>query len=257
MIDVNVSLGSWPFRKLPAEDAEALAMRLRRAGTSQAWVGSLEGLFQRDIGGANARLADACRSVEAPRLVPFGTINLTVPDWEEDVRRCHEVHKFAGIRLHPGYHGYGLTDPGFARLLALATQRGLIVQLAVMMEDERTQHPVFRAPAVDLRPLEAMIKATPGLRLVLLNAFRSLTVETAARLAQAGVVWFEIATLEGVDRVASLVEKISAERILFGSHYPLFYLEAAALKLRETRLSARVIAQIGESNAQRLLEPAR
>jgi uncharacterized protein len=175
--------------------------------------------------------------------------------WEEDLRLCHETHQFRGIRLHPGYHGYKLAEPSFARLLALAAGRGLLVQVVVAMEDERTQHPVLRAPAVDLRPLETLVGTVANLRLVILSAFRTLSVEGAERLAAAGKVYFDIATLEKVDRIATLVERVGADRVVFGSHFPLFYIESAALKLRETKLSAEVVTQIARGNAQQLLGP--
>jgi predicted TIM-barrel fold metal-dependent hydrolase len=255
MIDTNVSLGRWPFRRLPAEDSGALADRLRRGHVEQAWVGSLEGLFQRDVAGVNFRLADDCRKADPERLVPFGTVNPTLPDWEEDLRRCHEIHRFRGIRLHPAYHGYTLADPPFARLLSLAAARGLVVELVVTMEDIRTQHPVFRVPPVDVRPLESLVRSIPGLRLVILNAFQTISLDNAHRLAGAGEVSFEIATLEGVDRIAKLVDRVGPNRCLFGSHFPLFYLESAALKLRETKIAREVIAQIVRTNAQRVLNP--
>ena len=253
MIDVNITLGHWPFRKTPAENVAELALRLRRAGITQAWVGSFEGLFQRDVAGVNLRLADDCRKADAELLLPFGTVNPVLPDWEEDLRRCHEEHKFRGIRLHPGYQGYTLAEPAFARLLALAAERKLLVQLVPMMEDERTQHPSFRVPAVDLAPLPAIVKSMPGLRLVVLNAFRKLSLDDAANLSAAGEVAFDIAMLEGVDRVATLVEKVGLPRVLFGSHFPLFYLESAALKLKETELPSGVVRRIEEENARRLL----
>lgn len=251
-IDTNINLERWPFRRLSLEETSKLVAKLKASGVRQAWAGSFDGLLHRDIAAVNQRLADACRQF-ADLLRPFGTVNPVLPDWHEDLRRCHEVHKMPGLRLHPNFHGYTLDDPRFAELLSLATDRGLIVQLALAMEDERTQHALHRVPHVDPKPLAGVVAKLPKLRLVLLNAFRSLSLLQCGEVAKAGQVWFDIAMLESVAGVTKLIEKVSPERVLFGSHSPLFYFESAELKLVESGLPEAVLQQIRIGNAMKLL----
>ena len=202
-----------------------------------------------------ARLAETCRTQGKGLLVPFGSINPTLPDWEEDVRRCHEEHHMSGIRMHPNYHGYRLDEAVFSNLLATAESRGLIVQLVVNMEDERTQSRVFRVPHVDCKPLAGIVKARPKLRLVVLNAFRAMTIQQAADLAGAGNVSFDVAMLEGLGGVGRLVDAAGIDHVVFGSHAPLFYFESALFKLRESQLAGFQIEAISAGNARRLLPP--
>lgn len=252
IIDTNVYLSRWPFRRLAADEPAALVAALKRHGVTQAWAGSFDALLHRDIAAVNARLVEDCRRFGEGLLVPFGTVNPTLPDWEEDLRRCHEVHKMAGIRLHPNYNNYTLDDPAFARLLRLATERKLVVQLALKMEDERTQHPLMRVPTVDTKPLLKLLPQVPGLRLVILNALRNLRAELPAELAAAGAVWFEISMQEGIGGVGALLKRLPLERLLFGSYFPYFHWESALLKLREAGIEKEAGAILAE-NAKKVL----
>lgn len=252
--DVHVNLSRWPTRRLPCDELSKLVDALRACGVTQAWAGSFDGLLHKDVGGVNARLVAECRQGPAGLLQPFGTVNPMLPDWREELRRCHEDHRMPGIRVHPNYHGYPLSAPVFAELLKLAAARGLIVQLAVRMEDPRMQHPLVRVPDVDAKPLPALVATLPDLRLVLLNALQILSPETLAALASAGRVYFEIATLEGVGGIAQLLTRLPLERILFGSHFPFFILESAILKLRESALPPAQLSAITFENARCLTE---
>ncbi len=158
-----------------------------------------------------------------------------------------------GSRVFPNYHQYKVSDAAFVKLLKLATERGLFVQLAVSMEDERTQHPLVQVPHVDLAPLVEVLKNVPGLRLQLLNAFRSLRPDLLLKLVNAGHVSVEIATLEGVAGIEELLKQVPVERIRFGSLAPLFYFEAAVLKLQESKLSAVQDTAIRRENAVKWL----
>jgi predicted TIM-barrel fold metal-dependent hydrolase len=252
-VDVNISLSRWPYRRLNGDETHVLVDKLRRNNVRQAWAGSYDGVFHFEIASVNERLADECRRHGHGILLPFGTVNPTLPDWEEDLRRCHEVHKMRGIRLHPNYHNYKLDDPQFLRLLELATGRGLIVQLAVLMEDKRMQHELFQVSPVDLAPLEKAVTHVENLRLVLLNGFQGTSRPMLSKLAATKKVFFEIATLETVAALEPLVKQIPVPQILFGSHAPFFYHEAAVLKMKEAALTDEQSSAIASLNAQRLL----
>jgi predicted TIM-barrel fold metal-dependent hydrolase len=158
-----------------------------------------------------------------------------------------------GIRLHPNFHEYTLDDPRFARLLELATQRKLIVQLALSMQDERTQSPATRAPHVDAKPLPAIVKTLPDLKLVLINVFRSQSLLRVDAIASAGQVYFDIAMLEGTGGVSELIEKVTVDRVVFGTNFPLFYSDSSVLKLRESPLARFQHEAITRGNAMKLL----
>ena len=254
MIDVNVSLSRWPFRRLPLDDPAALVAGLKRLGVAQAWAGSFDGLLHRDAAAVNLRLADDCRTHGAGFLVPFGTVNPTLPDWSEDVRRCHEVHRMPGIRLHPNYHGYKLDDPRFAALLDEAAGRSLLVQVVAAMEDVRTQHPLVRVPPVDLAPLEALIVRRTSLKIILLNAMPRPADGFLKRLIATGRVWVDTAMLEGVAAIERAVEAIGPGHLVVGSNAPFFCAEAAPAKLRESDLSEVDRAAITGDNARLLLK---
>jgi hypothetical protein len=253
LVDVNTYISRYPFRRLPGDETPDLVKKLRERGVTRAWAGSFDALLHRDIAGVNARLADECRAHGDGLLVPFGTVNPKQPDWEDDLRRCHEDHHMPGLRLHPNYHGYKLDDPDFVRLLELAAGRRLVVQIASTMEDERTQHPLLQVPHVDAAPLVEHARRLPGLRLVLLNAFRALSVAKLGGLAEVGNISFDIATLELVGGVSVLIDKVPAERVLFGSYYPYFYFESAALKLQESPLNSAQLRAIASDNAKTFL----
>lgn len=253
MIDTNVYLSRWPFRRLKHDDTPMLVAKLRSHAVTQAWVGSFEGLLHKDIAGVNARLAEECAAHGDGMLVPFGTINPRLPDWEDDVRRCYEYYKMPGIRLHPNYHGYKLDDPVFAKVLRMAAEGNLLVQLVVIMEDRRTQHPIMPVPPTDLNPLAKIVKAIPGLRLQLLNAMQTLHGQPLLHLMASGDVFFDIAMLEGVGGVGNLISQIPVSRVCFGSYAPFFIFESAELKMQESALTEAQTKAILEENAKKFL----
>lgn len=255
LIDTNVTLGDWVVRRSWAPTAAQLVAKFRRHGVGAAWVAGFEGVLHTDLAGANARLAETCAREGAGVLRAFGTVNPAFPDWEDDLRRCHEVHRMPGIRLFPNYHGYGLDDPRFAELLAAAARRNLLVQIPLNLEDERSHNPILTVPFVPPGPLADVLPKIPGARVMLLNCGARVLSGTPAvltRLVQAGV-WFDIATLEGIAGIEGVLQRAPDARLTFGSHSPYFYFEAALLKLRESALTPAQLAAISSGHARAAL----
>lgn len=252
MIDVNVHVSRWPFRRLPDDETPRLLARLRAKKFTQAWAGSFDALLHRDMQGVNLRLMEECEKAGG-MLVPFGSVNPTLPDWPEDLRRCHEDFLMPGIRLYPNYHGYTLGDAGCEELLDAAAGRGMIVQIAMRMEDDRTHHPLMMVPDVDPAPLAGLVKARPDLKLVILNGARAFRPDRLAELMTLGQVYFDTSTIETVGALERLINVVPVERVLLGSHFPFFYLDATTLKLKESELAAFQQRAVTHDNAARLL----
>jgi hypothetical protein len=254
LIDTNVSLSRWPFRRCPLDDTPSLVAKLREHGVTQAWAGTFDALFHKDLTTANARLADECARHGKGLLVPIGALNPTLPDWETDLRRCAELHKMPGIRLLPNYHGYKLDDPRVEQLLAAASACGLFIQIALVQEDDRTQLALAKASPTDTAPLPSLLKKFPKARVQLLNVFRTLRGKPVLELAALGVR-FETATLESVEGVGNMLKQIPPDRLCFGSHAPFYYFESAKLKLQESDLTLAQLAAVTHENARKLLAP--
>ncbi len=233
LIDTNISLFQWPFRRLPLDDAERLVSKMRSLGITQGWAGSFEGVLHRDITSVNQRLVEVCK--QHKELVPIGSINLELPDWQSDLRRCFQAHNMPGVRLHPNYHGYKLSDSRFADLLEQCASAGRFVQIAVAMEDTRTHHPLVQVADVDLASLPKLMRQFANTNVQLLNhrgrgsAFVELTTMPN--------VYFDCARVDGTDGIAKLVRTGANERVLFGTHAPFLIPEAALIRTYESNLT--------------------
>ncbi|MEX2232096.1 MAG: hypothetical protein WD824_08050 [Cyclobacteriaceae bacterium] len=265
IIDTNVNLFEWPFRKLKYGKTKSLVEKLRKHRISQAWAGSFEALFYKDIHGVNARLAEECRANGEGMLLPFGTVNLAWPDWKEDLRRCHEVHKMPGIRIYPIYQTFNLEHPEFPELVKQVTARGMVLQIAGDMEDERHHHPIVEVRDVKLTPLIETLKQVPDAKLQLVYWNHRAPRNLLDNLIKETNVVFDTARVEGVGEVGRLIEgktwagtttPLPVDRILFGSHAPYFPVEANVIKLFESPLGLQQMQAIMNGNARRFLKLA-
>jgi predicted TIM-barrel fold metal-dependent hydrolase len=262
IVDTNINLFQWPFRRLKYSDTAALVAKLKKHRVIEAWAGSFEALLQKDMNGVNERLARECRERGAGLLKPFGSVNLAWPDWEEDVRRCHEVFRMPGIRIYPGYQPFDLAHPGFKRLLAVTRERGLLLQIAFGMEDSRVHHPTLQLVPVTVGPLLDALKVEPKAKVQLLHFVgRPLGADLRQLMTQTSAT-IDFSRWEGTGAVGKLTgtapgsqgtPPVPIDRVLFGSHAPFFPVETAILKLIESPFDQAQLLAMMQGNARRLL----
>ena len=149
------------------------------------------------------------------------------------------------------------TDERVGELFALAADAKLIVQIALRMEDVRTQHPLMQVSDVDVTPLSKRLDEHPGLQVVLINSLRTVVGGQLEAFAPRKNVWFEMSMLEGIGGLETFIKQVPYERVLYGSYAPFFYPESSQLKLAESELGETIRTAVASGNAKRMLASAR
>ena len=263
--DTNVNLFQWPFRRMKYGETRSLVAKLRHHRITRAWAGTFDALFSKSVSEVNARLAEECRVNGEGILLPFGTVNPAWPDWEEDLRRCHEVYRMPGIRLYPTYQTFDLNHIDFPRLVSQAADRGLIIQIVGDMEDSRVHHPIVLTREVSFDPLVDIMKKTPKAKVQLLSWNERVSRELLDKLVSETSIVLDISWLESVGALGRLIEgniwsgpetPIPVERFLFGSHAPYFPVDSAIIKLFESPLTLEQMKAVMNVNAGRFIKHA-
>lgn len=262
IVDTNVNLFQWPFRRLKYSRSEDLMQKLKTHRIKEAWAGSFEALFHKDIDGVNRRLTEECDKVGKDFFRPFGTVNIAWPDWIEDLRRCHENYQMPGVRIFPSYQTFALNHPDFPQFLQEIAKRGLVLQLVGDMDDLRHHHPVITTRDVNIEALLDAAKKVPAAKIQLLYWNHRVNNNLMTKIIRESKILFDTSRVETAGGLGKMIsgdlwntkaEPVPVERILFGSHAPYFPVEANLLKLIESPLTSDEAKSIMNANAQQLL----
>ncbi|REG00988.1 hypothetical protein DFJ67_7059 [Asanoa ferruginea] len=177
-------------------------------------------------------------AASAGRLVPFYFANPHRPVQAYKDRAA----EFRGLEISPAVHGVGLTDPRVAELVGVAAEFG---------------HPVYAVcldrPGAGVADLVSLARQHPAVSFVLGHSgignidFYALTLITD----EANIV---LETSGGYACVAdAAVSRLGAERVVFGSEFPLQHPTVELAKFAALRLPDEQWRQIAWDNAHRLL----
>ena len=249
IIDINTWLGSWPFSYYHEDTAARLSAHLEEEGVATAFVGSPESVFNHDYPEVNRILAD--RIAAYPRLLPVMTIDPTIGDWSGHLAKYRD-EGVAAVRIIPSYHDYAADSPHLIAFLEdVAKARDLVLFVQMRMEDERTHHPRCKVPAFEDGQVAELARKFPDLSIVALcpGFYEAVTLLTSTEN-----VCVDISHVETLRTLASLLSKVPAERVLFGSHSPFLYTRSAAMKLCAPYVPEDAQKAIGSANIRRLLD---
>ncbi len=254
IIDVNASVGHYPFRRLGATTAAQLVAAMDRHGIARAVVPSLHAVFYRDAHRGNEELMAEVRP-HGGRLIPVATVNPAYVGWERDLAEAITAWKVKVVTLTPEHHGYALGDERGRAALARIQDYGVPLLLTQRLEDRRQRHAWDRAEDLTVNALLETARAYPRMRFVLAN----WAALDGARLEGAGLkgrCLIDFARLQVVFRkeVPKLIAALGVEAIAFGTHQPFDYAGGSLVKLANVQATRPAdYAAIAGGNAARFL----
>lgn len=250
MIDADVWAGHYPFRPFPhpSQDPHQIKDYLQARGIQRACLASLHAAFYADPQQGNAELLPQVVGDEF--FLPVGVINPSLHNWRDTLARCVDEYGCRLVRLLPNYHLYSLVDGFVADFLAEANRRRLVVTIVKRLEDERMHHLLMKVPGVENSEIIALTQRYPH-PLLILSAYLPEIKELAVAGSQ---LYFDVAFAETMNTMLRLTEDVAADRLLFSTHTPFFYPEAAIGKIKSWSAGAEQHQQVYQNNLLQLIE---
>ncbi len=256
IVDTNVYLGYFAFRQLRHNTATELLRLMDEKGIDKAMVSSASAITYRNTQPANRELAAAVRP-HRDRLIPCAIINPFYVGWRDDLKICCEQFGMRGLRLYPKWHNYALSDPCCLDLIHEATAQRMIVSIPIRVEDYRQRSWLVDVPDVPLGEIVDLVKACPKARFILLNGAGYTGSPLGKKDNDLPANYcIEISRLSATlaNEIGTLVSRLGAERIVFGSGMPFKSPDPALLKLEVLDASPETKDKILGGNAIRLLD---
>ncbi len=260
IVETNAYIGHWPIRQLKHNSASGLLELMDTKKIDKAIVSSTHSIFYRNCHQGNLELAEEIKGLE-DRLIPFATLNPGYPGWKSDLKQCVEELGMKGLRLHPYYHDYGMSDGKCRELINMATEYGLPISVSIAMEDQRQRHWLIKLPHVTDSDatngqIIGAIKASPDAVFILLTmGYSGFSGYNYQRILQEtepkdGKLFFAITNLRFTpdEEGAKQMREIGIERVVFASQIPFKYPEASFLRVESLPLTAEEKERIYSGN---------
>jgi len=201
-----------------------------------------------------ARTNEFIGSVPRDRLVPFGTVHPDLPV-EENLKHLKD-NGIVGVKLHPLFQSVSLGDPKLHEILAALAEEPIVVVTHVGAGADEAAND-RGAPAL----LRKLADALPHLKLIACHygGYHRLD-EAEEHVVGSGVTletsWPPTMALLEPGRVVNLIRRHGADRVVFGSDWPMADPVAEIAAIRNLGLTREEEDGILGGNLARILDLA-
>lgn len=235
-IDINTSVGHWPFEQVRYNTCEKLLQRMDEFGVDLSVVSSLHGIFYKNTQMANEELIAEIKSNKkfSSRFIPFAVLNPVYANWQADLKTCVKMG-MKGIKLYPHYHDYDITEAPVLDLVKMARDNGLVIALTVKMVDYRQRAWIDIPDEWPLKKFLPLIRAVPDAKYMLLNISTGFVTEQPDIdvLKQKNIL---IDTSgRSLVKMKPLIDTYGQNHFAFGSHSPIFDYLTSMLRIETIR----------------------
>lgn len=250
IIDCNASAGHWPSRPpAPSLVADVWA-GLNALGVDRVFMASLDSAWCRNPHAPNSRLMEETAPFEP--ISPVPTLDPTVHTWRDELAAISQAGRVRMVRLLPTYSPYRLADAD--TMLDEIRQAGLAVQIQLRLDDPRRQHPLAQVPDLSAEEAVQAARRHPASVCIIGGARFQELLALRDEILDVKLLFADTSQCDGMDAVKVLCEAGLADRLLFGSHAPLFEYPAGLRRVVDD-LDEATAEQILGGNAQRVLWP--
>lgn len=265
LLDINASIGHWPFMQRRYNNCDALLGRMNQFGVDVSVISNMNGIFYKNTQPANQELHDEISSDRrfSDRFIPFAVINPIYAGWEDDLETCITKMGMMGVSLYPKYHDYEISDPSLIELVKRARDYGIPVAFKIRMIDSRIRswmdipqvvHSTI--PEWRVRDIVPLVKAVPDAKYLILNVANDIMVsDEDMELFKRADILFDTSGRQ-VNRLGELLNIYGPGKFAFGTHSPILDYLTGMLRieaLREDEADEETRELLRSGNAKRLL----
>ena len=250
IFDANIYLGNWALRRVTGGNADEIIRMMDSFSIGKALVSSMNGVMYRNCQEANIELLEGIGNARE-RLVPFAVINPAYAGWKDDVIDCFEEFGFQGTKIHPGFHGYRISDEPVQPFFRYCADNDIPISYSARME-EGIEHWALRGLEYPTgREIEKLLAEYPGLRMLITDLIGFDDI--FAQLIPQNNLWLDISHLRRGDELESMIGRFGAKQLCYGSAFPFRAVNSPMIVMEYARISDEARAEISGLNAERFL----